>query len=239
MKSLTHCSPVLLYYTPWKQKTERFSDVFRECRKATPGCNRLNENIDKCVHSQLCVKIFLSDLYISFDSVKRLYQSFSKRLKIFSQNNNNHSINFSQSPKYASWLRKVKFSLTHSWRRSLLFRNQSVDLLSKSMDWFLYDRDLHRERVKISYSKLNSLKNNEYWVRYFNKVAGVHSSPDSLLPKLSFTKLAWIGLKKIVHVSFNWTLSWRKFVWYRNKSIDLLCKWTAIDFALHALISLW
>ena len=130
MKSLTHCSPVLLFYTPWKQKIERFSDVFREYRKATLRCNRLNENIEKCVHIQLCVKIFLSDLCISFDSVKRLYQSFSKRAKIFSQNNND-SINFSQSPKYASWPRKVKFSLTHSWRRSLLFRNQSIDLLCK------------------------------------------------------------------------------------------------------------
>ena len=34
-----------------------------------------------------------------------------------------------------------------SWRRSLLYRNQAIDLQSKSMDWFLYDRDLHHERV--------------------------------------------------------------------------------------------
>ena len=27
-------------------------------------------------------------------------------------------------------------------------RNQSIDLQGKSMDWFLYDRDLHHERVK-------------------------------------------------------------------------------------------
>ena len=31
---------MLLFYTPWKQKTFRFS-VFRGYRKATPGCNRL------------------------------------------------------------------------------------------------------------------------------------------------------------------------------------------------------
>ena len=42
--SLTHYSPVLLFYTPWKyQKTERFSDVFRGYRKATPSCNGLNQ----------------------------------------------------------------------------------------------------------------------------------------------------------------------------------------------------
>ena len=31
---------------------------------------------------------------------------------------------------------------------SLWCRNQSIDLLSNSMDWFLYDRDLRHERVK-------------------------------------------------------------------------------------------
>ena len=30
---------------------------------------------------------------------------------------------------------------------SLLYKNQSIDLQSKSMDWFLYDRDLRHERV--------------------------------------------------------------------------------------------
>ena len=32
--------------------------------------------------------------------------------------------------------------------RSLSYRNQSTDFLCKSMDWFLYDRDLCQERVK-------------------------------------------------------------------------------------------
>ena len=35
-----------------------------------------------------------------------------------------------------------------SWRRPLSYRNQSIDLLCKSMDWFLYDNALHHERVK-------------------------------------------------------------------------------------------
>ena len=37
---------------------------------------------------------------------------------------------------------------TLSWQSSLSYRNQSTDLQSKSMDWFLYDRELHHERVK-------------------------------------------------------------------------------------------
>ena len=38
-------------------------------------------------------------------------------------------------------------SLTLSWRGSLSYRNQSIDLLCKSMGWFLYDRDLSHERI--------------------------------------------------------------------------------------------
>ena len=38
--------------------------------------------------------------------------------------------------------------LTLSGRKPLSYRNQSTDLLRKSMDWFLYDNDLRHERVK-------------------------------------------------------------------------------------------
>ena len=50
------------------------------------------------------------------------------------------------------WLKKfLNFSsskaLTPSWRRSLLYKNQSNDLQNKSMDWFLFDKNLHHEGV--------------------------------------------------------------------------------------------
>ena len=50
-----------------------------------------------------------------------------------------------------------EFSLILSWRRPLSYSNQSIDLLYKSMDWFLYDNDLVHERVKcrINWKKLN------------------------------------------------------------------------------------
>ena len=38
--------------------------------------------------------------------------------------------------------------LTLLWRRSLPYRNQSIDLHCKSMNWFLYDRNLRHETVK-------------------------------------------------------------------------------------------
>ena len=40
------------------------------------------------------------------------------------------------------------FSLTPSWWRPFSYRNRSIDLLCKSMDWFLYDNGLRHERVK-------------------------------------------------------------------------------------------
>ena len=38
--------------------------------------------------------------------------------------------------------------LTLSWRGPISYRNQSIDLRRKSMDWFLYDIGLRHERVK-------------------------------------------------------------------------------------------
>ena len=40
----------------------------------------------------------------------------------------------------------------------LSYRNQSIDLQSKSMDWFLYDNSLRHERVKVSISTLSMNK---------------------------------------------------------------------------------
>ena len=36
--------------------------------------------------------------------------------------------------------------LTLSWWRSISYRNQPIDLQSKFMDWFLYDREPRNER---------------------------------------------------------------------------------------------
>ena len=44
--------------------------------------------------------------------------------------------------------------LTLSRKRFLSYRKHSIDLLWKSMDWFLYHRDHRHERVKSCFSKL-------------------------------------------------------------------------------------
>ena len=49
--------------------------------------------------------------------------------------------------------RLISPTLTLSWRRSPLYRNQTNDLQSKSMDRFLYDREPLHERVKHKISR--------------------------------------------------------------------------------------
>ena len=49
---------------------------------------------------------------------------------------------------YVKNLHKYEFGLILSRRGSLSYRNKSTDLQSKSMNWFLYDKDLRHERVK-------------------------------------------------------------------------------------------
>ena len=39
------------------------------------------------------------------------------------------------------------YILNLSRRRLLSYRNQSIDLLDKSLDWFLFDKDIRLESV--------------------------------------------------------------------------------------------
>ena len=50
------------------------------------------------------------------------------------------------------------FFLTLSRRKSLSYRNQSIDLKRKSMEWFLYGKNLCHERVK-EHQKAGAAKN--------------------------------------------------------------------------------
>ena len=87
---------------------------------------------------------------------------------------------------FYSLFRIFNQTLTLSWRRSLSYWNQSTDWL-KSMEWFLYDRNLLHVRVKVlhecasqieelcmclsifsSYTKINQLV--YYLLMYCNQV---------------------------------------------------------------------
>ena len=50
------------------------------------------------------------------------------------------------------WIHTINKALTLSWRRSLSYRSKSIDLLFKLMDWFLYDKDIRHESVKMLFT---------------------------------------------------------------------------------------
>ena len=56
------------------------------------------------------------------------------------------------------WKHWSELGLTLSWRKPLSYRNQFIDLQSKSMNWFLYDNGLRHERVKQTSQTISDYK---------------------------------------------------------------------------------
>ena len=96
---------------------------------------------------------------------------------------------------FVNWLIKWfkdQVQLTLSWWRPLSYRNQSIDLRSKSMDCFLYDNGIRHERIKEFFS---------YFVFYafaLSKLCKlcklckfIHCLHSLLLVKKKFPKFLW------------------------------------------------
>ena len=106
--------------------------------------------------------IIPSDKAYIISTVKDLILPLSHLHHLFLVSNGSFSIasSLSASTIFKSYLALVPQQLpnhalntlwlTLSWQRPLSYRNQSIDLLCKSMDWFLYDNGLRHERVKRS-----------------------------------------------------------------------------------------
>ena len=86
--------------------------------------------------------------------------------------------------------------LTLSWRRPLSYRNQSIDLQSKSMDCFLYDNGLCHERVNAS--RWLSIK--LFWKLYEQFINQLS------LRKFSSTKKLSFGLFSVAMKGISWKL---------------------------------
>ena len=86
--------------------------------------------------------------------------------------------------------------LTLSWRRPLSYRNQSIDLLCKSVDWFLYDNGLRHEKVKVAWYWISILclksqypgkviRFTKYW-KYMKKFKETFSYVNSSITSVKF-----------------------------------------------------
>ena len=68
----------------------------------------------------------------------------------------------------------ILWLLILSWQSSLSYRNQFIDLLWKSMGWFLYDNGLRHERVKIILKKIHFVRPHFYFCSTIEKCYCVH-----------------------------------------------------------------
>ena len=100
-------------------------------------CNRLIWNLSK-------------DLRILWNIIEKLHKKWSFPLRISSVNVTKSAVScgFGHIDTVYVWSlfsimhERIKFWIFNfSWRRSSLYRNQSIDLQSNSMDLFLYDTD--------------------------------------------------------------------------------------------------
>ena len=104
-----------------------------------------------CLLLQCMVELLIYKCYIAVEGSFRFNMQLSKRIAWV------NSLIYLSACMHLSIFESIFCKFTHnsfflpltlSWRRSLSYRNHSIDLLCKSMDWFLYDRNLCHERVK-------------------------------------------------------------------------------------------
>ena len=130
-------------------------------------------------------------------------RNWQLRLKIKGWNNTETPLT------YCSW--------TLSWRRPLSYRNQSIDLRSKSMDWFLYDNGLRHERVNIFDIELRFLSGSPAGIYLFKFNNGNTKTLRKICSKLTIKaaeQRQWrrsgifiVKFKKILHiVLFSWLI---------------------------------
>ena len=130
-----------------------------------------------------------------------------------------------------SWNTDIDLILTLSWRRLLSYRNQSIDLQNKSMDWFLYDNGPRHERVNASVlilltffdslkvvliiivailmmsaklSTLGLLKINVFWNNGYDVRIFVHAVINKILTCDSNYIVEWSCDQTLVTLAFLW-----------------------------------
>ena len=104
------------------------------------------------------MKFSITDFFSTYDQIRSFLRVWSHSLKKSVMENfifcevillETNSCSITQICAVQVIYYKMRlFSLTLSCRRPLSYRNQSIDLQSKSMDWFLYDNGLRHERVE-------------------------------------------------------------------------------------------
>ena len=130
--------------------------------------------------------------------------------------------------------------LTLSWRRSKSYRNQSIDLQSKPIDWFLYDRDLRHERVDVKLALREKLRRllGRIWehrkISYMWKVVILkrrsHNKNQKIILRKFWKKTCFpfCGKFQLLKVAINlsskiWFLFVLMLIWHKNVNKLQIC----------------
>ena len=105
-------------------------------------------------------------------------------------------------------IEETKTTLTLSWRRPLSYRNQSIDLLCKAMDWFLYDNGLRHERVNVCTHDILTMRYTELEKTYCQIMHAVNS----FYKKVFLAPLQLILLINLYKLWSVWILNYLGFV---------------------------
>ena len=117
-----------------------------------------------------------------------------------------------------------------TWRRFLSYRNQ-FNLESKSMDWFLHDRDLGHERVNQFYFKLHNFRQNgrfsdkltsplamcysNWFFAFTNYLLGWTSSKHLMYVQCTYCVQEW-GLP--LHITVQFRTIFKEFLFFWNQT---------------------
>ena len=159
---LTHFMPLVSFYTPWKHPKTRGFLVFWGVLEETSSEKWVNWENKVLPHLSIFVVImkiisWLFRYFKSSDDVLSMknfnwqgqivIHFLSTRLFWFGlQPASNYKFNTLPASFLYLYLLNETMAwnlLSLSWWRSLSYRPQSIDLFCKSMNWFLYDMDLH------------------------------------------------------------------------------------------------
>ena len=89
-------------------------------------------------------------------------------------------------------LKQCVKALAVSRQRFLSYRNQSIDSLCKSIDWFLYDRDLRHERVKEKSEILSAFMEKDFErIRVISNIFFAIKFPEMWVPEKLIYRDTW------------------------------------------------
>ena len=127
--------------------------------------------------------------------------------------------------------------LTLSWRR-LLYWNQSIDLVGRSIDWFLYDNGLRHERVKVDFN-FSEFRNADalFCCMFFLQFQDNSSSLSKLFLEVTFWDISENSQNNIRGgVRFWWVLKVyykQRFLWFWAYNKGLLSALSSIPIPVH------